>query len=288
MTLSKLRTTFMNTAGVRINSRFSGYDSRIIQDSARIISTTPSSTRRTTTRVAISGPAPAAPIQLIPTPISQILPTGIPSAPRPTAPIEGDATGAIIITRPREEAVMVYVPPLITLAPLATEDEEEFFPAVEPEEVNFIQNPNDESFSGPSLTDAEKPKIIAISSIDIVNGRPSKNVIFFKSLTSSDKKATKYTLKKKNLLESSSYVNVAVLAPNQLIPAIQFTEIVNSESSETKNIFGIIDSTFSANNVYVYKIYVEWVEKTVEEKQVFINIPSEETLIATTSLFRAI
>lgn len=297
MTLPKLRTTFTNTSGIMINSRFSGYDSRIVQNSAReniAAAVVPSSgvtsrrTTTTTTRVAISGPAGAPPlpipIAVAPTAIAPLIPI---LAPPLTAPLSVDISDQITMTPSPEDAVLVYIPPVIRLAPLPAEDETDFFSPVEAESPNFIQNPNDESFSGPALTDAEKPKIIGISSVDVVNGRPSKNIIFFKALTSDTKKAVKYTLKKKNLLEASSYVNVSSLTTSQLIPATRFSDLINIESPEARITFGITDITFSANNIYVYKLYVEWIEKTAEEKQL-INVPSEETLIAASSLFRTI
>lgn len=278
MTISRLIGTFQNTSGVMINSNYSGYNSRIIENAAKTNSSKKASTgltaRRTTTRTRISSPIPPPP----PPPSSTIMlptetvaritsPVPVTQTAAPTQPLSVDVEDII---EPPEPVQMVYSAPPLRLAPIAEEDEREFFSDVASEPVNFLQNPNDESFSGPALTEDEKPKIVAITSVDVINGRSSKNVIFFKGLLSFDKKPVKYVLSRKDLFNDAVLTAIATITPSELVLSTNFPDLINPESSEAKSTFALVDNDLAQNRVYIYKLYVEWVEKTAEEKLLFL------------------
>lgn len=277
MTISRLRAIFPSTSLIKINPIYSGYNSSIIENAARTIQTPPTtqiSTNVTSRIVMALPPIPRVtqPIMVdsaifTPTPgatpgVSRVVPI---STSTPTADISDQVT-----------LTPSSGPPALAPRSTPSEDEIEFFgSSPTTSEVSFIRNANDESHSGPELTDQEKPKIVSITSANIINGRPTKVFVFIKKLISPDKKAIKYILKKRDLFNSTTFINVAELTETQLTPASRYPDIVNLENPSSENLSAIVDSEFTYNNVYVYKLYVEWLPKTEQEKRAFLNNQAE-------------
>lgn len=130
-----------------------------------------------------------------------------------------------------------------------------------------VYAPNDEIWNGPTLSDADKPKILGIVSKNITNGIPQKNLIFIQGMNSVDKKATLYSILKKEIFSGANFVKIFESAPNDItLPQEYFTTISENPSMASAS-FAVEDNEIHNNGVYIYKLYMEWAPKTTDEIQ---------------------
>lgn len=125
--------------------------------------------------------------------------------------------------------------------------------------------PNASSYTGEVLQESEKPYILGIFSQNIVSGMPQRNLLFIKAINSKTKKATRYTLRKKDLFLNTDFVNIYDAKVEELVPISKYQDVVAQNPTLQEANFVIEDSSLSKNSVYVYKLYIEWVNMAADE-----------------------
>jgi hypothetical protein len=192
--------------------------------------------------------------------------------PQPTvaAPVSGSTN-----TESTSSFSAVFVPSPTAVAPILVsstpaEDEEIFFPETT---TDFIAPANDEVFSGERLQDSEKPKIVATIGSDIVNGVPQKTYILFSQLNSLNKKALKYSLMRKCLLTETSFSIISETLIQNLQSPLNLLEYKNNKEFLVSANAVIVDEHLQKDNIYIYKLKVDWVPKQNSEITRFSPIP---------------
>lgn len=258
MTISTLKKTFKTSGKLSLSQKSSSYNSKIIETfnkSQMFIKQAPLGSKIT-------------------------FPQKIPIVSPHT--ISGGSFGGQLPTKPSQitEAFPPPLPPVIIplsgTTTASSQDSSEFTVVIHqnptqtaPVRQTSITAPsaaaNSDSFTGQVLSDAERPSIVSIYSSNIVDGIPLQNIIFIRALHSQNKKALKYSILKKDVLKNEEFIKIFEQTSDKMPSAFQYSDILQKNEFLLNSDYAIVDKDIKKNKIYIYKLKIEWANKTSEE-----------------------
>ena len=162
----------------------------------------------------------------------------------------------------------ITVPEPEDRAPISDDSVPEFtFPTESSATISRIRNfeAGGESFVGPELEPAEKPRILASLATEISRGEPRKNVLFIKKFLSKRGAMEKYTVLRKKIFGETTFVEISSSTTDAIEVPLIYNYILAQLPYPKEQIFVFEDTNIDKDNVYIYKIKVKWNELTASD-----------------------
>lgn len=194
-------------------------------------------------------------------------PREVPGAPNPEI---GTVTPEVVPELARRINIRSPEPPVIDPTPISDDDFAFDTGGVDDDlVVPFVGREFEkigESWSGPELTNKEKTRILATMAGNIINGFPTRCVLFIKKFTSDRGLADNYTILRKRIFDETQFQEIVSLSASA-VPRLptKYTDIIDTFPYENKDIWVYEDLDIDPTNVYIYRINVKWSELSEEE-----------------------
>lgn len=145
-----------------------------------------------------------------------------------------------------------------------------------------------ESFSGLYLELLDRPQIIGTLENRVVRGFPAESVVFIKRVNTSKYFEIGYKIYRKAIFYERDFKLVANLEGDKISADEQYTDFIKNDLNlSPKRVITFVDSNLRKNQVYAYKVRVEYRELTEEERKNRSNLDVYKELanIVSSNLF---